>query len=88
MDNVLWGCITLLSAVLTNTYPDQPPDELLELILHNSLFEVPSQTAKGNNTRPKCKHSKSRKSAFQLLLKLCRNDDFVNLAMQYLKKHV
>jgi ubiquitin carboxyl-terminal hydrolase 9/24 len=68
-DKVMVGMLKILNVFLQKRLLDVS-EELIELVLHKCLFEVPSEE-KHSNLPPKCKSSDSRREAFQLLHKMC-----------------
>jgi len=65
-DEVLAGVITLLRAI-TKKVQQSPSEELVQLVLHTCLFEVPFSGRLTAVSPPKCKNAATRKEALKLL---------------------
>jgi len=95
-DHLLQGLMSLLRLVFTKkpAIKDEilikTKPELLNEILHNCLFEIPSAIVeKGVITGPKCKSKESRNIAFQLLQSMSAGLNEITIrTVNYLKKLV
>lgn len=74
VDTILCGILKVL-CISIKKFEDEINDELVHLILHSCLFEIPESIHLSSNIPPKCKSSESRKEAFMLLLQLCYSSE-------------
>lgn len=84
-DLTLFGIIELLSTVASKISIINPA-KYSYLIIHNCLFEIPTET---NRLAPKCKFPSTRKSAFGLLKVICmKSQEALAQVIQYLSPQV
>ncbi|CAG9317591.1 USP34_6 [Blepharisma stoltei] len=83
-DHVLWGTLRVIRSGIRKSNI-KITKEIVHLILHSCLFEVPSSSQL--DPPPKCKNSDTRKEAFRLLYKLCViSRDALYQVVEYLNK--
>ncbi|CAG9315438.1 USP34_5 [Blepharisma stoltei] len=86
IDNILCGILKVLKVGIKKFEGDINTD-LVYLVLHSCLFEIPTNNHLAENIPPKCKSPESRKEAFMLLLQLCfSSEEALIQTMRYLNK--
>lgn len=80
-DLILCGILNVLNTIVRKINIKDSQD-LIHLLLHTCLFEIPTEF---NRLAPKCKHSITRKEAFNLLKELCiHNPEALKSVLTYL----
>lgn len=80
-DTTLSGILKVLKTTMKKIHINISED-IIRLVLHTCLFEIPSKFKKG---APKCKNSDTRKEAFDLLKEMCnRNKEALEYVINYL----
>lgn len=80
-DLVLAGLLKVVKTVVQKLNL-QPREELVHLVVHCCLFEIPSAK---NKSAPKCKHLATRREAFELLEFFCKTESALEFIFEYLK---
>lgn len=57
----------------------------MQLVIYKCLFELPSQSVDKALLPPKCKSQQTRAAAFNLASIFCKNPEFIQSMMQFLK---
>lgn len=81
-DEVLSGILTTLQSVTQRQAADC---QLLPLVLHSCLFEIPL-TRQATENPPKCKHPVTRKAGLKLLAQLTRSGEGLSAVLERLEK--
>lgn len=75
-DSALWGMLKILTMI---DFPEK--DKVASYLIKDCLFKPPTPDAP---KVPYCKHSSTRAAAFELLRKLCNEEDAREIVLKYL----